>query len=102
MAIERVYSCPKCKNLFFLAQWNEKTGKCKGCSGSKHKNKIAWFEGMRFDSMAESYEYIRLRDREHAGEIANLRRQVPYKIFLNGVYICKWLADFVYVDHAVI
>lgn len=33
---------------------------------------------------------------EKLGEISNLERQVVFRFELNGVLICKYLADFVY------
>ena len=33
-----------------------------------------------------------------AGIISDLRLQVPYVITVNGLKICKYVADFVYID----
>lgn len=36
-----------------------------------------------------------------AGLISNLRLQVPYQITVNGMKVCKYVADFVYEDKGV-
>lgn len=33
---------------------------------------------------------------QKAGNIRELRRQVPFPIYIKGIKICDWLADFVY------
>ena len=35
---------------------------------------------------------------ERAGEIRNLRLQVPFRLDVNGVRICKYVADFTYEE----
>ncbi len=54
-------------------------------------------DGQRFDSQRE---YARWRDLEllaHAGQISNLRRQVPYPLHTgDGQIVCTYIADFVY------
>lgn len=38
---------------------------------------------------------------QRAGQITELRRQVPYVIEINGKHICKWIADFVYLKDGI-
>jgi hypothetical protein len=54
--------------------------------------------GITFESGHEANRYLILRDMLRAGEIKDLRRQVDYRIDINGEHICIYRADFVYVD----
>lgn len=54
-------------------------------------------EGMKFASKKEAKRWMDLRLMEHAGEIYNLTRQVAYGLDVNGVSICAYIADFVYL-----
>jgi len=58
-------------------------------------------QGGRFDSRREYMEYLKLKAREDAGEITELRRQVKFALFdpgdmCRGEYIGTFRADFVY------
>ena len=57
-------------------------------------------DGIMFDSKREASRYQELRLREQAGEIANLRLQVPYILFPKNEHgrALKYIADFVYND----
>ena len=62
-------------------------------------------DDMTFDSKAEALRWQELRMLEHAGHIADLRRQVPYELIpqlrrKDGHRIPKtvYKADFVYTD----
>ena len=72
---------------------------------SKYGNKKEEVDGITFDSKAEARRYFDLRIRQDIGEIALLRRQVPF-VLIKGQ---RWSdgkkhrdtvykADFVYVD----
>lgn len=52
----------------------------------------------RFDSQAEYARYIELTHLQRARKITNLQRQVDFSIDINGVHICKYRADFVYLE----
>ena len=54
----------------------------------------------RFDSQAEYERFCDLKLLEAGGAITGLRRQVAYPVEINGVHICVWVADFVYLDVA--
>ena len=58
-------------------------------------------DGIMFDSKREASRYCELRLLEQAGEIANLRLQVPYILFPKNEYgrALKYIADFVYNDN---
>ena len=57
-------------------------------------------DGIMFDSKREASRYQELRLLEQAGEIANLRLQVPYILFPKNEHgrSLKYIADFVYND----
>ena len=57
-------------------------------------------DGIMFDSKHEASRYQELRLLEQAGEIANLRLQVPYILFPKNEHgrALKYIADFVYND----
>ena len=55
-------------------------------------------DGISFDSKREAARYQELRLLEQAGEIENLRLQVPYELIAKSKYgrSIKYVADFVY------
>ena len=57
-------------------------------------------DGIMFDSKREASRYQELRLLEQAGEIANLRLQVPYILFPKNEHgrALKYIADFTYND----
>lgn len=68
---------------------------------SKYLNvKVTDVRGVVHDSGGEYRHWEELKLRECAGEIRNLRRQVPYALVVNGVLVCQYLADFVYEEGA--
>jgi len=56
-------------------------------------------DGIKFASKREAERYSGLKHLLRAGEISNLRLQVPYVIEVNGQKICMYIADFVYFDN---
>ena len=56
--------------------------------------------GITFDSKRESIRYQELILLQRAGQIRDLTLQVPFTIIVNGKKICKYIADFQYVDVA--
>lgn len=69
-----------------------------GIGGKKSKfgNRKKMLDGLTFDSTREARRYQDLALMQKAGQIIDLRRQVPYPIRINGIHVCDWLADFVY------
>jgi Protein of unknown function (DUF1064) len=83
---------------------------------SKYRNvKTITPDGEKFDSRAEADYWLLLRARAEAGEIINLRRQVPFGLYcpapaehhppewfaLDGkitVQVCEYVADFVWQE----
>jgi hypothetical protein len=66
---------------------------------SKYGAKKTVVDGIRFDSMAEATRYGVLKVLQSAGVISDLRMQVPYQIAVNGRKICRYVADFVYIEN---
>ena len=58
-------------------------------------------DGIKFDSKHEASRYQELRLLEQAGEITNLRLQMPYILFPKNEHgrALKYIADFVYNDN---
>lgn len=63
---------------------------------NKYRNRPVRFQGKYFHSQGERDRYIFLCELECQGKIKNLHRQVPFSIDVNGVHICKYIADFTY------
>jgi len=53
-------------------------------------------DGIKFPSKREAARYGQLKLLERAGKVRNLQHQVTYKIVINGILVCKYIADFVY------
>jgi hypothetical protein len=70
----------------------------------KYNNRKVLVDGMRFDSVGEYEHWLVLKDREAAGEISDLRRQVVYELAPAVVIDGKrkprmtYKADYVYVE----
>ena len=63
---------------------------------SKYRNVKTTLYGIAFDSKREAGRYAELRMLEQGGAISDLKTQVPYELVVNGVKVCKYIADFVY------
>lgn len=68
---------------------------------SKYYSVKTEIDGIVFDSKKEANRYGELKLLERAGEISNLRLQVPYILFPKNEYgrEIKYLADFVYIEN---
>lgn len=62
---------------------------------NKYGNEKTDVDNIRFDSKAESQRYGELKMMERGGLIHGFEMQVPYDLEVNGVLICKYIADFV-------
>ena len=51
-----------------------------------------------FDSKAEYARWQELKLLEKAGQISDLKRQVPFDLAIGPMLICRYRADFVYFD----
>lgn len=63
---------------------------------SKYNNKKTEVDGIKFDSKKEAKRWQELQFRLRSGEISDLQRQVKYRLAVNGVHVCDYVADFVY------
>lgn len=65
---------------------------------SKYRAVKTEIDGIMFDSKHEAARYQELRLLEQAGEISNLRLQVPFELIAKSKYgrSIKYVADFVY------
>ena len=64
----------------------------------KYGNKPITHGDLEFASQAEGRRYLELKLLEHAESIQYLRVHPAYAIVVNGHDICKYVADFEYVD----
>lgn len=65
---------------------------------SKYGNKRVEYMGKSFDSVGERDRYIFLLDAQRRGLIEGLKCQVSFRLIVNDVLICRYIADFVYVQ----
>jgi hypothetical protein len=72
-------------------------------SGSKASSRAGKYNAQRvktedgnFDSKMEYQRFLALRLLERAGQIQDLRRQIPFKLEAGGISISTYVADFVY------
>jgi hypothetical protein len=65
----------------------------------KYRNQKTVANGRTYDSKKEAKDAFYLRMRERAGEISDLQEQVTFKIEHNGVKICKYIADFTFMEN---
>lgn len=63
---------------------------------NKYKNERTTTGGKTFASKKEASRYQNLQFQQMAGEITELKTQVPFSIDISGVHICKYVADFTY------
>lgn len=65
---------------------------------SKYRNVPTEVDGIRFDSKAEAEHYAKLRLMQLSGEIYDLQLQPSFRLEVNGLLICRYVADFSYRD----
>lgn len=63
---------------------------------SKYRNQKIEHDGFVFDSKKEFRRYLDLRAEQQAGTIEALRCQVDFPVVVNGVEVCRYVADFTY------
>lgn len=69
-----------------------------GNAKPKYGNKKTELDGIVFDSKREAARYQQLKLLERGGLIRDLKIQVPYRLEVNGLLICKYIADFTYEE----
>lgn len=62
----------------------------------KYRNIKVVSDGVTFDSKLELKRWKELVLLERAGEIGMLERQVPYRLEVNGMLVCRMVVDFRY------
>ena len=62
---------------------------------NKYKNFITEVDGIKFHSAKEAAYYGELKIKKLAGEVRAFEMQKRYKLEVNGVLICTYVADFV-------
>jgi hypothetical protein len=67
---------------------------------SKYKNQPTALDGIIFASKKEANRYAELKLLERAKIISALQLQKPFELRVNGVLVCKYIADFVYLDQS--
>jgi hypothetical protein len=65
----------------------------------KYRNVPVWVDGARFDSKKEAVRWHTLRLLQKAGRISGLERQQRYNLFVNGIKVAAYVADFVYWEN---
>ncbi len=65
---------------------------------SKYGATPTTIDGLRFASKGEAQRYSHLVMMQRAGLIWSLRRQISYKLVINGFAVCSYIADFVYYE----
>ena len=65
---------------------------------NKYGNRKTVVDGVTFASKKEALRYSELRLLEKAGKIRYLRLQPHFDFVHNGVKICRYVADFEYMD----
>lgn len=64
----------------------------------KYRNVPTVVDGVSFASKAEARRWGELRLLERAGEIADLQVQPSFDLIVNGVKVCRYVADFGYLE----
>lgn len=65
---------------------------------AKYGNKKVEIDGRVFDSRAEGARYIELKRLQEGGVISCLKCQESFTLQINQYLICRYIADFVYLD----
>ena len=64
----------------------------------KYGNKPCVVDGQKFHSQLEAKRYSELSLLQRAGKISQLQTQVAFALEVQGHKICKYIADFVYME----
>ncbi len=66
---------------------------------TKYGNKKTIVGDFTFDSAKEAKRWGELMLLQRAGQISDLRRQIPYPLVVNGKTVCKLVVDFDYREN---
>jgi len=67
---------------------------------AKYRNKKTTIGDRVFDSKLEAARFVSLKRLQESKIISGLQCQVPFILEVNGLLVCKYVADFVYLDVA--
>lgn len=74
----------------------------KGKRRSKYGNKrTTTADGVNHPSGKQARRWAELRLCQRAGEIYDLRREVPFELIVNGDHVCTYIADHVYQENGI-
>ena len=65
----------------------------------KYRNKKVHYDGLLFDSIREKTRYQELKLLEAHGAISDLQVQQSFRIVIDKILICRYVADFVYFEN---
>lgn len=71
-------------------------GRVKAKKRGKYGNVKTKLDGVVHSSGKQGMRWVNLRQQEREGKIRNLRREVEYRLEVNGHLVCKYVADHVY------
>lgn len=75
------------------------TSETKKSKPSKYRAIKTNVDGVVFDSRGEAGRYEQLKLLQRAGHISNLKLQPKFELMVNGILICRYVADFSYVEN---
>lgn len=85
------------------AEWDKKspvrTHRMDGVDIDAVHNKYGNVKSNGFASQREEKRYGELVLRQKAKQISELKCQVPFSLDVNGFHVCKYIADFTYVEN---
>lgn len=64
-------------------------------STTKYGNKWCIIDGIKFQSIKEGGYYQFLKSEKQQKKIKDFKRQVTFRIEINGILVCRYIADFV-------
>lgn len=69
---------------------------------SKYGNVKTVVDGIQFDSKKEATRYCQLKLLQKAGKISDLRLQPKFDLVVCGTKICRYIADFEYIENGLV
>jgi len=69
---------------------------------SKYGNVKTVVDGMQFSSKKEATRFGQLKLLQKAGKISDLRLQPKFDLVVCGTKICKYIADFEYIENGIL
>jgi hypothetical protein len=69
---------------------------------NKYGNKPTVVDGIKFSSKKEASRYGQLKLLQRGGKISELRLQPKFDIVVCGAKICRYIADFTYVENGLV